>query len=111
MKTSSINFIVHLDSKNVPEKILWEATDKPEPGLSETKAISIALWDQKEKNTLRIDLWAKDMPVDEMKRFYIDCIGGIAQSLLSATGDEVMANETNALCEKLVEHLRKETNT
>jgi hypothetical protein len=50
------------------------------------------------------------MPVDEMKRFYIDCIGGIAQSILSSTGDEFMANETNALCEKLVEHLRKETN-
>jgi predicted small metal-binding protein len=28
--------------------------------------------------------------------------------MLSSTGDEVMANETNALCERLVEHLRKE---
>jgi gliding motility-associated protein GldC len=110
MKLSNINFKVHLDSKNVPEKIFWEATDKPEPGPSETKAISIALWDQQEKNTLRIDLWAKDMPVNEMKRFYIDCIGGIAQSLLTSTGDEAMANETNALCEKLVELLKKENN-
>ena len=111
MKKSTINFTVHLDQHNVPERIFWEATDKPEPGLTETKSISIALWDHKEKNTLRIDLWSKDMPVDEMKRFYIDCIGGIAQSILSSTGDETMASETNALCERLVEHLRKESNT
>lgn len=111
MKKSTINFIVHLDKQNVPEKIFWDATEKPDPGLTETKSISIALWDHKEKNTLRIDLWSKDMPVDEMKRFYIDCIGGIAQSILSSTGDETMANETNALCERLVEHLKKESNT
>lgn len=108
MKKSSINFTIHLDQNNVPEKILWDATDKPDAGLTETKSISIALWDHVQKNTLRIDLWAKDMPVDEMKRFYIDCLGGLAQSMLSSTGDEVMANETNALCEKLVEHLRKD---
>jgi gliding motility-associated protein GldC len=111
MKKSNINFTVHLDANNVPEKIFWDATEKPEPGPGETKSISIALWDHQQKNTLRIDLWAKDMPVDEMKRFYIDCIGGIAQSILSSTGDELMARETNALCEKLVEHLRKETGT
>ena len=109
MKKSTINFIVQLDSNNVPDKISWEATDKPDPGMSDTKSISIALWDHKQKNTLRIDLWTKDMPVEEMKRFYIDCIGGLAQSMLSSTGDEVMANETNALCERLVAHLKKES--
>lgn len=108
MKKSTITFTINLDDKNIPERILWDATDKPDAGVSETKAISIALWDQMQKNTLRIDLWAKDMPVDEMKRFYIDCLGGLAQSMLSSTGDELMANETHALCEKLVEHLRKE---
>lgn len=108
MKKSTINFTVQLDNNNVPEKILWEATDKPDPALSETKSISINLWDDKQKNTLRIDLWTKDMPVLEMKRFYIDCLGGLAQSMLTSTGDEVMANETNALCERLVKHLQSE---
>jgi gliding motility-associated protein GldC len=109
MKKSTINFSVQLDENNVPEKILWDATDKPDPMMSETKSISIALWDEKQKNTLRIDLWTKDMPVNEMKRFYIDCLGGLAQSMLTATGDEVMSSETNALCEKLVKHLQKES--
>ena len=109
MKKSTINFVVELDQNNIPEKIMWEATDKPDPNMSETKAISLALWDERQKNTLRIDLWTKDMPVMEMKRFYIDCLGGLAQSMLNSTGDEHMSNETNALCEKLVKHLQSES--
>lgn len=107
MKKSTINFTIELDQHNIPDRIFWDATDKPDAGPSETKSISVALWDHIQKNTLRIDLWAKDMPVDEMKRFHIECLGGIAQSILSSTKDEVMANEINALCERLVDHLKK----
>jgi gliding motility-associated protein GldC len=109
MRKSTIEFTIELDEQNIPEKILWDATDKPEEGLTESKAISIALWDQAQKNTMRIDLWTKEMPVDEMKRFYIDCIGGLAQSALTATGDEYMAGEMNTLCEKLVKHVQATT--
>lgn len=108
MKKSTIQFSVELDQNNVPERILWDATDKPEDTVSETKSISVSLWDSKQKNTMRIDLWTKDMPVDEMKRFYIECVGGIAQSVLSSTGDERMAQEINALCDRLVELVRQE---
>ena len=107
MKKSTIQFTVHLDAENTPEKIEWDATDKPDPGFTETKSISIALWDHQQKNTMRIDLWAKDMPVEEMKRFYIDCIGGLSQSVLTATGDETMASEMSALCERLARHVRE----
>ena len=105
MKNSEINFKIALDSNNVPDKMWWDATDKPEPGLSETKTISISLWDHVQKNTMRIDLWSKDMPVEEMKRFYIDCLGGLAQSVLSATGDEPMSQEINSLCERLAKQI------
>ncbi|MCA4894282.1 MAG: gliding motility protein GldC [Cytophagales bacterium] len=108
MKTSEINFKVELDNNNIPEKIWWDATEKPDPGLSETKAISISLWDHVQKNTMRIDLWSKEMPVEEMKRFYIDCLGGLAQSILSSTGDEQMCGEINALCERLAKQVSAE---
>lgn len=108
MKTSTIQFTVDLDQNNIPERIRWDATDKPADTPAETKSISVSLWDDQQKNTMRIDLWTKDMPVDEMKRFYIECLGGIARSILSSTGDEKMSNEINALCDKLVEMVRKE---
>jgi gliding motility-associated protein GldC len=107
MKTSTIQFTVELDEKNIPERITWDASDKPEDQTPETKSISLAIWDHEVKNTLRIDLWTKDMPVQDMKRFYIDCIGGLAQSVLQATGDEQMAGEMNTLCERLVQQLSK----
>ena len=106
MKKSSIQFVIDLDDNNVPEKIMWDASDKPDAGFTEAKSISISLWDHEQKNTMRIDLWSKDMPVEEMKKFYIDCIGGLSQSVLSSTGDEHMAAEINALCEKLVKYVR-----
>lgn len=108
MKKSEINFTVELDQDSIPEKIYWQATDKPDNSPTETKSVAISLWDHQQKNTLRIDLWAKDMPVLEMKRFYIDAIGGMAQSVLNATGDNYMSEEMQALCEKLVAYLRKE---
>ena len=107
MKKSTINFSVELDSNNFPDKIFWEATDKPEPGLSETKSISIALWDHQEMHTLRIDLWTKDMPVKDMKRFYVDSLGGLAQSALNSTGDEYISNEIKALCDRLAKHVQQ----
>ena len=87
MKKSEIKFIVTLDKENIPEKIEWMAEDSINNGLSDTKSISLSLWDEKKNNTLRIDLWTKEMKTDEMKRFYVDCLGGLSQSILSSTGD------------------------
>lgn len=106
MKKSTIQFTIQLDDNNIPEKIEWDATDKPDAGTSETKSISISLWDHEQKNTMRIDLWAKDMPVDEMKKFYVDCIGGLSQSVLSSTQDEFMAREINELCDRLGRYVK-----
>lgn len=108
MKESDITIKVALDDQNIPEKITWDADEKETPGPSETKSMSLSLWDEKTKNTLRIDLWTKDMPVEDMKRFYIDCIGGLAQSVLNSTGDEFMSSELNALCDRFVAHLKDE---
>ena len=109
MKKSNINFSIELDEKNVPENILWDATDKP-GDADHTKAISVAVWDDIEKNTMRLDLWTKEMPVLEMKKFYIDALGGMSQSLLTATGDEQMASQINSLCEQLSKTLEEELN-
>lgn len=109
MKKSEINFSIELDQENIPERIYWDASDKDEEDVSESQAISVAIWDHMQKNTLRIDLWTKEMPVDEMKRFYIDCLGGMAQSLMNATGDEYMSYEIDALCEKLVKYVERES--
>ena len=109
MSKSKIIFDVELDKDHVPEKISWSATDNPKGETpSETKAVSIALWDHLQKHSLRIDLWSKDMPVDEMKKFYIECLAGLGDSIKRSTGDDEMAHQIHDLCEKLVEHVKTE---
>ena len=54
MKKSEIKFIVSLDKKNIPEKIEWVAEDSLSQDLKESKSISLSLWDDNKKNTLRL---------------------------------------------------------
>jgi gliding motility-associated protein GldC len=107
MKKSEIYFSIALDENHVPEAISWRATDAGEK-IHFAKAINIALWDRQEPGTMKIDLWTKDMPVSEMKRFYIDTIGAMAESLNTATNDDVMVSKMRTLCEELVQHLHEQ---
>jgi gliding motility-associated protein GldC len=107
MKKSEIKFSVELDDKNIPEKIVWEATDGPSDKPLPTDAIALSLWDHAQMNTMQINIWTKEMPVEEMKRFAIEGIGGIADSIDSATGDLIMAEMIRDLCKKLVIHVKE----
>jgi gliding motility-associated protein GldC len=108
VKKSEIKFTIELDAQNIPEKIYWNATDNPNEGLDETKAIAISLWDPFHKGTLKIDLWAKDMAVSDMKRFVIETIDGLAETVIKATGDEKMATDMENLCRSLSKHVEEE---
>ena len=68
--TSEINFNVGLDENKVPEQMSWTAKDG---GIidEESKALMISVWDHKKKDTLRMDLWTKDMPIDVLLMLFI----------------------------------------
>jgi gliding motility-associated protein GldC len=108
MKKSEINFRIELDENSIPDKIFWDATDNPNEGLSDTRAISVNVWDHYHKGTLSLPLWTKDMEVHEMKRFFIEVIGSSADTLRNATGDDAMADSIDELCVKLTKKLQEE---
>ena len=68
-QTSKIEITVGVDENKVPESIKWSAEDG---GIKneKTKAVMLSVWNPEDKDTLRIDLWTKDMTVDEMKQFF-----------------------------------------
>jgi gliding motility-associated protein GldC len=107
MKKSEIRFSIALDENKVPEAISWTATDAG-PNIHFAKAINVALWDREQAGTMKIDLWTKDMPVDEMKRFCVDNIGSMAENIVTATGDKQMAEMMRALCKQLSEYLDRQ---
>jgi len=90
MKTSELTFKVTVDENNLPLHIEWEAPGSNEK--SECKSLMVALWDAKENNTLRIDLWTKDMMMDEMKKFYHQNIMTLTDTYIRATGDTKTAD-------------------
>lgn len=104
MKQSEIKFTVTLDDNNNPEKIDWSASDGGK--VSTSKAVMIALWDAQEKNTLRIDLWTKDMMVDEMKQFYHQNLLSMADTLERATGEAEAAKAMRNFAQEFGERLK-----
>jgi gliding motility-associated protein GldC len=107
MKKSEIYFSIALDDQHVPEAISWRATDAGDT-IHFAKAINVSLWDRNEAGTMKIDLWTKDMPVDEMRYFYIDTLGSMAESIERATNDKVMAQKMRQLAEELSKHVEEE---
>ncbi|WP_343330685.1 gliding motility protein GldC [Polaribacter staleyi] len=101
---SQINFEIGLDENKVPEEISWTAEDGDI--LNEaSKAIMISVWDHKKKDTLRMDLWTKDMPVDEMKQFYHQTLVSMANSFERATDDQKMSATMRDFCDYFAEKL------
>ena len=103
MKQSEIRFVVTLDEKKLPEKIDWSASDAHKE--STCKAVQISLWDTSEKNTLRIDLWTKDMMVEDMKRFYHQNLVSMAETLERATGEKEAARAMRNFAREFGERL------
>ena len=109
MKKSEIKFIVTLDEENIPEKIEWMAEDNINSGLSETKTISISLWDEKKNNTLRIDLWTKEMPIDEMKTFMLQTLQSMNQTISKAIGNENLIKIIDEFSQKFESKINQDT--
>ncbi|MCK5781514.1 MAG: gliding motility protein GldC [Flavobacteriales bacterium] len=104
---STITLEIELDENKVPEKMYWSA---PDGGInkSEAKAFLLSVWDEESEDTLRIDLWTKDMKVDNMKRFFHQTLVSMADSLERATQEDKMAGDLRDFCDHFAEKLLKE---
>ncbi len=101
---STIEIDVRLDENKIPEKLFWTAKDGGVEN-EETKAIMLSVWDSKQKESLRIDLWTKDMPLDEMKIFFHQTLAAMADTFERATNDEKMSATMRDFTEYFAEKL------
>jgi len=107
MRKSSIHIDVTLDQENIPEEISWHASDNPGQ-VEKTKSFALSFWDSENSAIMRIDLWTKDMLVGEMKRFFLQSLGGMNETLQSATNDQEWFDEVEKTIQKLADRLQKE---
>ncbi len=92
VKSSQIRITVNLDEKNLPTSIDWDADDRPNPGQPVAcKAMLLSLFERDNLDTLKIDLWTKDMQVNEMDRFFFQTLRAMADTYFKATQNKEMA--------------------
>ncbi len=106
-KISEIKFSVQLDENQLPETIDWETRDgsSKDSEKSSSKSVLIAIWDKKESATLRIDLWTKDMSIDEMKQFYYQSLLSMADTFKKATGEDKITEDLKDYCAHFAEKM------
>jgi len=90
-KSTSIQINVHLDNDNIPDKIDWMASDG-DGHAQECKAMLLALFDKESKDTLKIDLWTKEMQVMEMDRFFFQTLRSLSDTYYRATNNAQLAS-------------------
>lgn len=93
MIQSTIAIDVTLDESKIPHQILWNATQSSSEEKQEAKAMMISFWDGKERAALRIDLWTKEMMVDEMADFYYQTMMTMADTFERATHQRELVGE------------------
>ena len=102
--TSEIKLTVGLDENRVPEELRWSAQDGGVEN-EEAKAMMLSVWDSKNQESLKIDLWTKDMPADEMKLFFHQTLVTMADTFMKATQDEKMTATMKDFCDYFAEKM------
>ena len=108
-KKTQIIIDVDLDENKIPAKIKWSATDG---GISEmeSKAMLLSFWDSENQETLKMDLWVKEMPLDQMKLFFHQTLLSMSDTFYKATNDEKMTQTMRDFCDYYADVLKLKKN-
>jgi gliding motility-associated protein GldC len=90
---SKIIIDVALDENRVPETIHWNASDNSSSLPQKAKGMMLSFWDGADKTALRVDLWTKDMMVDEMADFFYQTMMTMADTYDRATHQHELVND------------------
>ena len=91
--SSEIQFTIHLDDNRVPDHLTWFASDSEMKKPADCKAFMISVWDTQSEETLRIDLWTKEMRQDEMDKFFFETFMTMADTYLRANKNDDLSNK------------------
>jgi gliding motility-associated protein GldC len=106
MHTSNISIDVILDEDKIPEQINWKASDSTADMVQKSKAMMLAFWDGTDKAALRIDLWTKEMMVDEMGDFVYQTMITMADTFNRATRNTELVDEIKAFAKTFYKKFR-----
>ena len=103
---SVITIKVGLDDKGLPEDIQWKATGSGMENINYSKAFLLSMWDRKENTTFRVDLWTKDMMVDEMADFYYQMFSTMADTFERSTKHKELSEDIKNFAKNFQQNFR-----
>lgn len=101
-REAEINLRFTLNEENIPENILWWASEAEDLEKKQCDAMFLSLWDRKESNTLTIDLWTKSMQVNEMNTHCYFTIMKMADTYEKATNNKEIAEKFREFASEFV---------
>lgn len=104
-QTKNIHINVELDEKNIPQHIHWSADDAQSNQETPARALILALWDHKQKGSVRLDLWTEKMTMDEMKIFFHETLLTMADTLERSIADARIAGDMRDFCAHFAEKM------
>jgi len=107
MTESTIKIDVLLDNDRIPSDISWSASDSTADQVKKAKALMLAFWDGQERTALRIDLWTKEMMLDEMADFFYQTLITMADSYQRATQQTELVNEMKNFAREFYQKFRQ----
>ncbi len=96
---ASIRFDITLDDTNTPESITWQADQAESRSPQTCKAVLMSIWDPSKQNTVKFDLWTKDMTHHEMNALTVQSLLMIAETYGKATGNMPLSAELRQFAE------------
>lgn len=91
-KKTNIDIHIHLDEKNIPEEIFWNSKDGNI--LNKTcKAFILSIWNNNKEETSTIELWIKNMPIQDMNKFFYHTFVSIGNAYERATSNKIISQE------------------
>lgn len=104
VRKSDINIEIGLNSNNLPVDMRWSASDTGNE-KEQAHAMFLSFWNPNEKETLKIDLWTKDLSVEEMKQFFHQTLLTMADTFEKATGEKNITEDLRDYCYHFAEKM------
>ena len=101
----NLKFEIELDENHLPLNIIMNSAEN-NVNEDRIKALMISAWSAYSKETLRIDLWTKDMPVNDMYIMFHQTMLGMAVSLEKSTGHNKLAGALRDYCHFFAEQTK-----
>ena len=90
-KKETLTIDVSMDENLIPESIEWQSSQENKTKQKAGAAL-LYFWDTAKNETFNLDLWTKDMSIEEMNKMIFQTLMTLANTYERATSEDQLSN-------------------